>query len=109
GAYGLRSLPLTPIYARQQSASIGVSRKLLGAKRKELVGFFRAMAKSTLFAHANPEQAINAHWTQYPESRPKSKSEDEARNEMLFLLRRRLDNMVRTPDDRDKRIGATDL
>jgi NitT/TauT family transport system substrate-binding protein len=107
--FKLRYLPLTPVYAHQQSASIGVSRKLLAAKRKELIGFFRAMAKSTLFAHANPEQAINTHWAQYPESRPKSKSEDEARNEMLFLLRRRLDNMMRDPDDKDQRMGATDL
>lgn len=107
--FKLRYLPLTPIYAQQQSASIGTNRKLLAAKRKELVGFFRAMAKSTLTAHANPTQAIYAHWAQYPESKPKSKDEKGAVTEMLFLLQRRLDNMMRDPADKDQRMGATSL
>jgi len=107
--FKLRYLPLTPAYGRQQSGSIGVSKKLLASNRKELVGFFRAMAKSTIFAHTNPEQAIHAHWAQYPESKPKSKSEEEAKTEMLFLLGRRLENLMRGPDDRDQRMGATDI
>jgi NitT/TauT family transport system substrate-binding protein len=107
--FKLRYLPLTPAYGRQQSGSIGVSKKLLASNRKELVGFFRAMAKSTIFAHANPEQAIQAHWAQYPESKPKSKSEDEAKKEMLFLLGQRMANLMRSPDDKDQRMGATDV
>jgi NitT/TauT family transport system substrate-binding protein len=107
--FKLRYLPFTPVYGRQQSASIGVSGKLLAGKRKELVGFFRAMAKSTIFAHANPTQAIYAHWVQYPESKPKSKDEKEAVAEMLFLLARRFDNLMRDPGDPDQRLGATNL
>ena len=107
--FNLRYLPLTPVYGQQQSASIGANRKLLASRRKELVGFFRAMAKSTLTAHANPTQAIHAHWAQYPESRPKSKDEKDAIAEMLFLLKRRLDNMMRDPADTDQRMGASNL
>ncbi|HEX2887647.1 ABC transporter substrate-binding protein [Vineibacter terrae] len=107
--FKLRYLPLTPVYGQQQSASIGANRKLLASRRNELVGFFRAMAKSTLTAHANPTQAIHAHWAQYPESRPKSKDETEAVSEMLFLLKRRLDNMMRDPADKDQRMGASNL
>jgi len=107
--FKLRYLPLTPIYGRQQSASMGANRRLLTEKRRELVGFLRALAKSTLTAHANPTQAIYAHWAQYPESKPKSKDEKDAASEMLFLLGRRLENMMRDPADKDHRMGATNL
>lgn len=104
--FALRYLPLTPAFARVTSATFGVSKKLLAEDRKSLVGLFRAMAKSTLFARANLAQAINIHWALYPESKSKTKSEDESRKEFEFLLKDRKNNWVRGEDDPEKRMGS---
>jgi NitT/TauT family transport system substrate-binding protein len=45
----------------------------------------------------------------YPESRPKGRSEEEARKELNFILKDRKNNWMRRPDDPDQRIGASDL
>lgn len=105
----LRYLPLTPAFARISGAYFGVSRTALKNDRKNLVGLFRGMAKSTIFARANLDQAINIHWALYPESKPKSKSEDEGRKEVQFLLRERKENWMRQKDDPEQRMGASTL
>lgn len=103
--FPLRYLPLTPKVGGISSAWFGVSKKDLTENRKQYVGLFRAMAKSTLFARANLDQAINLHWARYPESKPKSKTEDEGRQEFKTILARRKDNWVRKDDDPEKRHG----
>ena len=105
----LRYLALSPKFNQIGSGWIAVPRKSLKDDRKALVGLFRGMAKSTLFAHSHLEAAFDAHWTVYPESRPKGKSDDEARKEMKFILNRRRDNWIRMPDDADQRWGASSL
>jgi NitT/TauT family transport system substrate-binding protein len=105
----VRYVPLPPRYAEVGSGWICVRRKTLKEDRKSLVGLFRGIAKSTLFAHANLDQAINIHWELYPESKPKSKSEEEARKELQFILKDRKENWMRRADDADKRIGASSL
>jgi len=105
----VRYVPLPPKYAEVGSGWICVRKKTLKEDRKSLVGLFRGMAKSTLFANSNLEQAINIHWALYPESRPKSKTEDEARKELQFILKDRKENWMRRADDADKRIGASSV
>lgn len=105
----LRYVPLTPKFNQVGSSWIAVPRKALKDDRKAYVGLFRAMAKSTLFAHSNLDAAFEAHWAVYPESKPKSKSEDEARKEMRFILKDRKENWMRRPDDPDQRFGASSL
>lgn len=105
----LRYLPLTPNFARISGAYFGVGRTALKEDRKSLVGLFRGMAKSTLFARANLDQAINIHWALYPESKPKSKADEEARKEVKFLLRERKENWMRQADDPEQRMGASTL
>ncbi|MBC5767728.1 ABC transporter substrate-binding protein [Ramlibacter albus] len=105
----LRYVPLTPKFTKVGSSWICVPRKALQADRKAYVGLFRAMAKSTLFAHSNLDAAIDAHWGVYPESKPKGKTEDEARKEMKFILKDRKENWMRRPDDSDQRFGASSL
>ncbi len=104
--FKLRYVPLTPKFAATPSGYFGFSRKVISEKRRELVGFMRALAKSTIFARTNPEPCIHMHWEMYPESRPKSRSEDEAKAEMMFLLSKRMDNWMRRPNDPDQRMGA---
>lgn len=105
----LRYVPLSPKLAQIGSGWICLPRKLLKDEHKALVGLFRAMAKSTLFAHSNLEAAIGLHWAVYPESRPKGKSEEESRKEIDFILKDRKNNWMRRPDDPDPRIGASTL
>jgi NitT/TauT family transport system substrate-binding protein len=88
---------------------LGVRRKALKEDRKSYVGLFRGIAKSTLFSNANLDQAINIHWALYPESKPKSKTEDDARKELQFLMKDRKTNWMRRDNDPDKRIGASSL
>jgi NitT/TauT family transport system substrate-binding protein len=105
----LRYVPLSPKYAQVGSGWICVPRKLLKEQRKALVSLFRGMAKSTLFSNANLDAAIDAHWAVYPESRPKGRSEDEARKELSFILKDRKTSWLRRPDDVDQRMGASSL
>jgi NitT/TauT family transport system substrate-binding protein len=105
----LRYVPLTPKFAQVGSGWICVRKKLLKEDRRNLVGLFRGIAKSTLFARTNLDQAINLHWDLYPESKPKGKTEDEARKEIQFILKDRKENWMRRPDDVDQRFGASSL
>ena len=105
----LRYVPLTPRFNQVGSSWFAVPRKALQEERKALVGVFRAIAKSTLFAYSNLDAAIDAHWAVYPESRPKGKREEEARNEMKAILKLRKENWMRRPDDPDKRFGVSTL
>ena len=103
--FPLRYLPLTDKFANLGGAWYGVSQKDLKENRKAYVGLFRGIAKSTLFARANLDQAINIHWALYPESKPKSKSEEEGRQEFKTILGQRKDNWLRPDADPEKRIG----
>lgn len=105
----LRYVPLTPKFAQLGSGWICVPRKLLKAERKNLVALFRGIAKSTIFANANLDAGIDLHWAVYPESRPKGRSEAEARKELAFILKDRKNSWMRRPDDQDQRMGASSL
>lgn len=105
----LRYVPLTPRFAQIGSGWLCVPRKLLKEQRKALVALFQGVAKSTIFSNANIEAAIDAHWAVYPESRPKGRSEDEARKELAFILKDRKNSWMRRPDDPDQRMGASSL
>ena len=105
----LRHVPLTPKFAQVGSGWICVPRKMVKDERKALVALFRGIAKSTLFAHSNLDAAIDLHWAVYPESRPKGRSEDEARKELAFILKDRKESWMRRPDDPDQRMGAMTL
>ena len=105
--FKLRYLPLTPKFAATPSGYFGFSKKMVSEKRREIIGFTRALAKSTIFARTNPEQCIQMHWEMYPESKPKSKSLDEAKAEMMFLLSKRMDHWMPPAENPDQRMGAT--
>lgn len=105
----LRYVPLTPKFAQLGSGWMCVPRKLLKEERKSLVALFQGIAKSTIFANANLDAAIDLHWAVYPESRPKGRSEDEARKELAFILKDRKNSWMRRPDDPDQRMGASSL
>jgi NitT/TauT family transport system substrate-binding protein len=105
----LRYVPLTPKFAQLGSGWMCVPRKLLKDERKALVALFQGIAKSTIFSNANLDAAIDLHWATYPESRPKGRSEDEARKELAFILKDRKNSWMRRSDDPDQRMGASSL
>ncbi len=105
----LRYVPITPKLAQVGSGWLCVPRKLLKEERKALVALFRGMAKSTLFSYTNLDAGIDLHWAVYPESRPKGRSEEEARKELKFILKDRKNNWMRQPGDPDQRMGASSL
>ena len=75
--------------------------------RKNVVGFCRAIVKSTLFAYTNFDRAVDLHWALYPDSKPKTKGEEESRREIEVINRQRRQNWIRRPDDADQRWGAS--
>ncbi|CAN5377949.1 ABC transporter substrate-binding protein [soil metagenome] len=107
--FALRYLPLPPAYAKLSAGWFGFRRKDLKDDHKNVVGICRAIAKSTLFAHTNLARAIDIHWALYPESKSKSKSDEESRKEIETILGQRKENWIRRPDDSDQRWGASSL
>jgi len=107
--FPLRYVPLTPKFANLGSGWNCVKKKSLKEDRKAMIGFFRAKAKSTLFAYANLDQAIDIHWSLYPESKPKSRTVVDAKKEVEFIMKDRKENWMRRPGDPDQRIGAMSL
>lgn len=105
--FPLRYLPLPQNYATASSGWFGFRRKDLKDERKAIVGLCRAVAKSTLFAYTNLDQAFNLHWALYPDSKPKSKSDEETRKELKVVLAQRRENWIRRPADADQRWGAS--
>jgi NitT/TauT family transport system substrate-binding protein len=105
----LRYVPLTPKFAQLGSGWICVPRESLRKDRAALVALFRGIAKSTIFSNANIDAGIDLHWAVYPESRPKGRSEDEARKELAFIMKDRKNSWMRRPEDPDQRMGASSL
>ncbi len=107
--FKLRHLPNTPGMKDLFGGAYGVNRSAFKANRDRLVGLFRGMAKSTVFAYSNPELAIRLHWQMYPETKPKGKSEAEALKEALHVMHTRTWKWLPSDQDEDKRIGGSTL
>jgi len=72
----------------------GLTRKdFLAAHRDIVVGFYRGIAKGTLFAHINPVASVRIHWAQYPDLKPRNVPDDEAMRRSLMQVNARLRNV----------------
>ena len=107
--FKLRHLPNTPDTKDLFGGAYGVNRSGFKANRDKLVRLFRGMAKSTIFAAANPELAIRLHWQIYPETKPKGKSEAEALKEAVHVMKTRIWKWLPDEHDEDKRMGGSTL
>jgi NitT/TauT family transport system substrate-binding protein len=107
--FKLRVLPNTPGVQHLFGSTFGVGRTAVRKNPAPYVGLFRAMAKGAIFTAANPALAVRLHWQLYPESKPKTKSEQEALDDMLYLLRVRMPKWFPAPGDPDQRMGASTL
>jgi NitT/TauT family transport system substrate-binding protein len=104
--FPLRHLPNSPGMGKLFGNVYGVRRSELAKNRDLYVRFFRAMAKSTVFALADTDLAIKLHWELYPESKPKGKSDKEAFDEARKVMNSRKDKWLAGPTQADKRFGA---
>lgn len=104
--FKIRHLPNTEGNKQLFGNGYAVRRSDFKAKRDLYARFFRAMAKNTVFAHANVELGVWMHWDVYPESKPKGKSEQEAMAEALNILNNRKDKWFPGSWDPDQRLGA---
>jgi NitT/TauT family transport system substrate-binding protein len=107
--YPLRYLENTPGMRKLNGSQYGVRKSDLAKNRDHYVRYFRAMAKSTIFAVSNPELSIRLHWEVYPETKPKGKSDAESLKEALNVVNARKDKWLPAPWQKDKRMGAQDL
>jgi NitT/TauT family transport system substrate-binding protein len=105
--FPLRYLTMTASFTKGAATWYGIRKKDLMNNRKSVISFLRGTAKSTLFAHHNLNAAIKLHWLVYPESKPKTKSVDEALQELQIIMKARRNAWVRRPDDPEQRLGAT--
>jgi NitT/TauT family transport system substrate-binding protein len=104
--FALRQLPNSPGMQRLFGNGYPVRRSGLAKDRALYVRFFRAMAKSTVFANANPDLAIRLHWEVYPESKPKGKTDQEALADARKVVDSRKDKWFAGAWQPDKRLGA---
>ena len=104
--FALRHLPNSPGMQKLFGNCFGVRRSTLVKDRDLWVRFFRAMAKSTVFAYANPDLSIRLHWELYPESKPKGKTDQEAFAEARKIVDSRKDKWLPAAWQADKRFGG---
>ena len=107
--FPLRHLPNSPGMQKLFGNGYAVRRSDLAKRRELYVGFFRAMAKSTVFAYANPDLAIKLHWDIYPETKPKGKTDQEAFTEARKVVDSRKDKWFAGTWQTDKRFGGQTL
>jgi NitT/TauT family transport system substrate-binding protein len=104
--FPLRHLPNTPSMQHLFGNAYCVRKSTTEKTRDMLTRFYRAMAKSTVFAHTNPELSIRLHWEVYPESKPKGKTDEQAMKEALHVVNSRKDKWLPGAWQTDKRFGA---
>ncbi|MFL9826686.1 ABC transporter substrate-binding protein [Rhodoplanes sp. SY1] len=107
--YKLRHLPNTPGMERLFGNAYGVQKSSLQKNRDTVVRFFRAMAKSTVFAYADLDNSIRLHWDIYPETKPKGRTDAQSMEEARYILASRADKWMPKPGQPDQRFGAQSL
>ncbi len=62
------------------------------AAHPDIVGkFLRCVAEGTAFTVANPEAAVRAHWSVFPDTKPSNLPEAEALRQALHIIRTRVE------------------
>lgn len=104
--FALRHLPNSPGMKNLFGNAYAVRKSDLAKNRDVYVRFFRAMAKSTVFASTNPDLSIKLHYEVYPESKPKGKTDEEALKEARHINDSRRAKWYPAEWQSDKRLGA---
>ena len=104
--FPLRYLSNSPGMQNLFGNSFAVRKSEFAKNKDVLARYFRAMAKSTVFAHTNPEAGVKLAWEVFPETKPKGKSDEEAMKEAMHVVNSRKDKWLPGSWSKDKRWGA---
>jgi NitT/TauT family transport system substrate-binding protein len=104
--FTMRYLPNSPGMKNLFGNAYAVRKSDLAKNRDTYVRFFRAMAKTTVFAYTNPDVSIKLHYEVYPESKPKGKTDAEAMKEARHINDSRREKWYPGSWQTDKRFGA---
>lgn len=104
--FALRYLPNTPGMQHLFGNAYAVRRSDFTKNRATLIRYFRAMAKGTVFAHANPEASVKLAWEVFPETKPKGLTEADAMVAAMKIVNARKDKWLPGSWAPDKRWGA---
>jgi NitT/TauT family transport system substrate-binding protein len=88
----VRRLPSQTVDKLTPSSSLCSTDPVLAKRSKELAGLTRAIARGTVFTHANPDAAIRLVWKYEPRTRPAPGGEQRALERDRIGLRARLQN-----------------
>lgn len=86
----LRQLPLDPMVTSLPDVGLVTQIEKLEKKPQLMAGVGRALAKGFVFNQANREAAVRITWKQYPESRPRNMSEEDALKNALYVNEERM-------------------
>jgi NitT/TauT family transport system substrate-binding protein len=101
----IRRIGFPPEYEQLFDNSFMTHPDNLTAKRKQLVGFGRAIAKATVGCYANLPACIQIAWKLNPKLKPADKSDEQAMKEATAVLEARGGSYAYFPGG-DKRWGA---
>jgi NitT/TauT family transport system substrate-binding protein len=104
--FPLRHLPNSPGMQHLFGNAYGVRKSELAKNRDLFVRFFRAMARSTVFAYTNPDVAIKLMFEDHPEAKPKGKAEADIMTEARKINDSRREKWYPGPWQTDQRFGA---
>jgi NitT/TauT family transport system substrate-binding protein len=101
----LRRLPSKALDRIRLSSCLWATESYLADKSRAVLGTGRAMARITVFALENPEEAVRLMWKRHPEIRPSPRDHDRIRRRDLEIMKARLDSFRIDPTDPDPRWG----
>ena len=88
----MRRLPSKAVDALTPSSSVCTNDEVLAKRAEDLARLNRAIARGTVFAHANPDAAIRLVWKYEPRARPAPGEEQRALERDRIGLKVRLQN-----------------
>jgi len=72
---------------------------------KMLIGFGRAMAKTSVFCEANRAACVKAFWVLYPDQKPTGVDEAKAIEDGIRIMNARFDKYLDFPDQKNRQWG----
>ena len=86
----LRQLPVDEVVASLPDVTLTTQIDTIEKRPQMLIGVGRALAKGYVFNQANREAAVRIVWKQFPESKPRNMSEEDALKNAMYVNEARM-------------------